>query len=179
MKSQRNAPYFGAQTKYLSMTALLSALCCVATLVLVIPSPTGGYMNLGDTIVLLGAYLLGPVYGAAAAGFGAALADLVAGYAVYAPATFVIKDTMALLAGGLYSLLGRKNAALPVCGAAAEFIMVAGYWLYDGLLLGSLAGSAVGIPSNVVQGVFGVAASTLLALALKKIPYVREQFPRL
>jgi len=136
-------------------------------------------MNLGDTIVLLSAYLLGPGYGAAAAACGAALADLMAGYATYVPATFVIKGLMALLGATLYSLFRRKNAALPVCGAAAETVMVAGYWLYDGLLLGSLAGSAVGILSNVVQGVFGVAASTLLALALKKIPYVREQFPRL
>ena len=45
-------------TEFLA-TALLAALSCVATLVIRIPSPTGGYMNLGDTVVLLGAYLLG------------------------------------------------------------------------------------------------------------------------
>ena len=166
-------------TILLSLTALLAALCCVSTLVLVFPSPTGGYMNLGDTIVLLGCYLLGPTYGAAAAAFGSALADVMAGYALYAPATLIIKGAMALLAGTLYGLLGRKNAALPVCGIAAEGVMVCGYWLYDGLLLGSLAGSALGIPSNLVQGLFGVVASTLLTLSLKKIPYVREKFHHL
>ena len=101
-------------TRLLSLTAVLAAFCCVATLVLVIPSPTGGYMNLGDTIVLLSCYLLGPAYGAASAAFGSALADLLAGYASYVPATFVIKGLMALLAGGLYHLLGRKNAAIPL-----------------------------------------------------------------
>lgn len=165
--------------RQLSLTALLAALCCMSTLVLVFPSPTGGYMNLGDTIVLLGCYLLGPIHAAAAAAFGSALADVMAGYALYAPATLIIKGSMALLAGTLYALSNRKTAFLPVCGIAAEAVMVGGYWLYDGLLLGSLAGSAVGIPSNLVQGIFGVAASTVLAISLKKIPYVREQFPNL
>ena len=48
------------QTKLLVMTGLFIALGYVATTVLMVPSPTGGYMNLGDTVVLLGAYLLGP-----------------------------------------------------------------------------------------------------------------------
>ena len=36
--------------------------------------------------------------------------------------------------------------------------MVVGYWLYDALLLGSAAGAAAGIPSNLVQAAFGIAA---------------------
>lgn len=65
--------------KMMVMTALFIALGYVATSLLVIPIPGGGYLNLGDTIVLLGAYLLGPVYGAVAGGLGPALADLLAG----------------------------------------------------------------------------------------------------
>jgi uncharacterized membrane protein len=58
----------------------------------------------------------------------------------------------------------------------AESIMVIGYWLYDGFLMGSLAGSAVGIPANLVQAVFGIAAATLLAVALRKTSGVRKFF---
>ena len=173
----RNAPT--KQVKQLAMTALFAALCCMSTMFLVIPSPTGGYMNLGDTIVLLGAYLLGPVWGAAAGGLGSALADLMAGYGMYVPATLVIKALMALLSGWLYHTLGKRIRTLPLCGVAAELVMVIGYWLYDGFLLGNLAGSAIGIPSNLVQGIFGVAASFLLTSALHRIPYVRQQFPAL
>ena len=50
------------------MTALFAALGYVATRILQIPTPSGGYVNLGDTVVILGAYLLGPVYGAVAGG---------------------------------------------------------------------------------------------------------------
>ena len=70
MTHENSAAY---RTRILVMTALLAALSCVATLVIRIPSPTGGYMNLGDTVVLLGAYLLGGAYGAAAGGIGPAL----------------------------------------------------------------------------------------------------------
>ena len=162
---------------HLVMASVLAALSCAATLVLTIPSPTGGYRNLGDTVVLLGAYLLGPWWGAAAGAIGSMLADLMAGYALYAPATLLIKGTMAFLAAFLYRFLGRKGKAMILCGALAETIMIFGYWFYDALLLGSLTGAAAGLPSNLMQAVFGLAASSALALALKKSPYVRELFP--
>lgn len=161
------------------LTALLCALTCVATMVLVIPSPSGGYMNLGDAVVLLGACLLGPVYGALAGGVGAALADLLAGFPVYVPATLIIKAGMGLLAGCLYQKLKEKPWAVAVCGVAAESIMVVGYWLYDGLLMKSLAGSAVGIPANLAQAAFGMAAAALLVSALRKSGYVCKLFPHL
>ena len=162
--------------KNLVLSSVLAALACAATLVITVPSPTGGFMNLGDTVVLLSAYLLGPWWGAAAAAIGSGLADLMAGYAIYAPATLLIKGLMALLAALLYRTLGRKSWAVLPCGILAEAVMVLGYWGYDGLLMGSLMGAAVGIPSNLTQAVFGLAASSALTLALKASPYVRREF---
>nr|WP_325179821.1 ECF transporter S component [uncultured Oscillibacter sp.] len=172
--------------RLLALTGLFAALGCVGTMVLQIPSPTGGYMNLGDAVVILGAWLLGPVYGAVAGGVGPALADLLSGYGVYVPATLVIKALMALTAAWLYRALGKRGLLLSAL--AAEVPMVLGYWLFDGALaalsgggaLGlCLVGSAAGIPSNLVQAAFGAAASTLLALALRRSGYVRKQFPKL
>jgi len=165
--------------KMLVMTALFAALSYVATSVLMIPSPTGGYMNLGDTVVLLGAYLLGPVYGAAAGGVGPALADLLAGYGIYVPATLVIKALMALTASLLYRALQKKRWALIVCGAVAETIMVLGYYLFDSFLAGNPGAGLAGIPGNMVQAAFGLVASGLLAMALQKSVYVRKEFPNL
>lgn len=182
VRAQAQAP-----VRRLVMTALFAALGCVATMMLQVPSPTGGYMNLGDAVVILGAFLLGPVYGAAAGGLGPAMADLLSGYAMYVPGTLVIKAVMALTAAGLFRGLGKRGWSLPFCAVAAEVPMVVGYWLFDALLtfLSSqgmaftlcLAGSAAGIPSNLVQAVFGAAASTLLAAALHRSAYVRQSFP--
>lgn len=175
-----------AYARLLALTGLFAALGCVGTMILQVPSPTGGYMNLGDAVVILGAWLLGPVYGAVAGGVGPAMADLLSGYAVYVPATLVIKAVMALTAALLYRALGKKGLLL--CAAAAEVPMVLGYWLFDGLLAAASGGgalglcltaSAAGIPSNLVQAAFGAAASTLLALALRRSGYVRKQFPNL
>ena len=168
-----------SQTRLLVMTGLFAALGCVATMVLQVPSPTGGYMNLGDTVVILGAYLLGPVWGAVAGGVGPALADLLSGYTMYVPATLVIKAMMGVLAAVLYRAMGKMAWGVPVCAVVAEIPMVVGYWLFDGFLAGSLAGSAAGIPSNLVQAAFGIVASTLLALALRRSGYVRREFPAL
>ena len=173
----RNTVYY--KMKMMVMTALFIALSYVATSVLIIPIPGGGYLNLGDTVVLLGAYLLGPVYGAIAGGVGPALADLLAGYGIYVPATLVIKALMGLAAALLYKTLRKKPWALIICGVASEAIMVAGYCLYEAFLAGHLAAGLAGIPGNLAQSVFGLAASTLLAMALRKSSYVRKEFPNL
>ena len=164
------------QTRTIVLTALLAAMACVATMIIKIPSPTNGYMNLGDTVVLLAAYLLGPVYGAIVGGVGSALADFLSGYMVYVPATLIIKALMGVAAGVLY----RRNRKAAVAWAVlAEAIMVTGYWLFDGFLSGSLAASAAGLPSNLVQAAFGIVLSTLLLLALRHNAQVRRQFPNL
>lgn len=175
------------QSRLLVLTAALAAMACAATMVVRIPTPTGGYVNLGDAVVLLGAYLLGPGWGAAAAGIGSALADLLGGYPLYIPATLVIKAAMAASAGGLYHVLRGKRGGSVLCGVLAESLMVLGYWLFDALLssagdpsfLVALSGAAAGIPGNLMQAVFGVAASTALTAALRKSPAIRREFPKL
>lgn len=91
-------PETGGRTRQMVLAAMFVALGCVATMLVQIPSPTNGYLNLGDAVVLLGAYLLGPAYGAVAGGAGPALADLLSGYAMYVPGTLVIKALMGLTA---------------------------------------------------------------------------------
>ena len=68
------------KTKQIVTAALFAALTCVATMVIKIPSPMDGYLNLGDCVVLAAGWMLAPGYGFAAAGLGSALADLFSGY---------------------------------------------------------------------------------------------------
>ena len=49
----REAAREARRTRMVVMTAAFAALACAATMVVKVPSPTGGYMNLGDTVVLL------------------------------------------------------------------------------------------------------------------------------
>ena len=75
------------QTRTLTHLALLIALTTAATMAVRIPVPgTGGYINMGDSVVYVAALLFGPVSGLAAGGIGSALADFLGGYGQYARA---------------------------------------------------------------------------------------------
>ena len=151
------------------LAAVLAALACVATMVVQIPSPMNGYVNLGDCFVLLSGWLLGPWWGAAAGGIGSMLADLLLGYGHYAPGTLVIKGLMALVGALVFKALGKKSAAALVSGVVSEVIMVVGYFGYAGLLLGKGIGAAASIPGNLVQGAVGLVAGFLLLQVARRI----------
>ena len=55
------------KTKKMVVAALMASLACVATMIIKIPSPLKGYLNLGDCVVLLAGWMLNPVYGFLAA----------------------------------------------------------------------------------------------------------------
>lgn len=155
--------------------ALFAAIICVATYIVQIPMPaTGGYVNLGDCFVLTAGMMLGAGYGAMAAGLGSALADMLAGYMQYAPATFVIKAFMAVAAYCLYSKLNktfhnkRRIVSKSISTAVAETIMVLGYFAYEALILGYGLAAAGSIIGNISQGVVGAVSAVILVAALEK-----------
>lgn len=152
------------KTRKLVMASMLASLACVATMIIKIPSPLKGYLNLGDCVVLLSGWFLSPFYGFMAAGIGSALADLFSGYVTYAPATFIIKGIMAAAAYYGFKLLNKKLpqvAAYIISGVVSEIIMVLGYYVFEGFLYGFIP-SAVNIPANAVQGLAGLIIGTLL-----------------
>ena len=83
---------------------------------------TQGYVHLGDTMVFLGVLMLGKRRGAAAAGLGSALADVLGGFAFWAPWTLVIKSLMAFvtLDSRITTLaFGNRNITIAVPGEPA------------------------------------------------------------
>lgn len=159
-----------SKTQKIVLTSLLAALTCIATMIIKIPSPLKGYINLGDCVVLTAGWILSPLYGFLAAGLGSALADLFSGYVLYVPATFLIKGLMALAACYIYKLFHQKIGNLPariISGVAAELLMILGYFLWEGILYG-FAPSLVNIPANGVQAVAGVILGCVLIGVAKK-----------
>lgn len=146
------------------MSAVFAALICASTFVIKIPSPLQGYINLGDCFVLLASWLLIRRLGVLSSALGSALADLIAGYAIFAPATFVIKGLMALVCYHCFKAV-KKNAktglAAIVSGIAAECVMMLGYFIYESFLYGIKAASA-GISFNAIQGAVCIVPACLL-----------------
>ena len=164
-----------SKIRKLVLAALMAALCTIMTMVIQVPSPMQGYVNLGDCAVLMSAWVLGPLYGGAAAGIGSALADLLSGYAHYVPGTFAIKLVMAVAAALIFRAATKKGLFASsvllgqiVGGVAAEVIMVLGYFAYASLWLGKGLAAAASIPGNIVQGVFGLVAATVVYTVLSR-----------
>lgn len=151
------------KTQKIVIASMLAALCCVATMIIKIPSPLKGYLNLGDCVVLLSGWILSPTYGFFAAGIGSALADVFSGYLVYAPATFVIKGIMALVTHFCFKGMNRlgNTPSRIIGGALAEIEMVLGYFIFEGFMYGFVP-SLVNVPANGIQGVAGVVFGLIL-----------------
>ena len=162
----------------LVLGGLLAALVVVSTMVISIPTPTKGYINLGDCFVNISAWLLGPIYGAAAAGIGSMLADLFLGYSIYAPATLIIKALMAVASFYVYILLAKRTHGLVARIAAsvcAELVMIVGYLVFESFLYKSFIVAAGGVLANVMQGIGGIVISVILYEALiVRIPFVKK-----
>ena len=169
-----------SNTKKWILAALFAALSCAATMSIRIPTPgTGGYIHPGDAIVILSGVILGPVWGFLAAGIGSCLSDLLGGYFVYVPITFLIKGLVALCAGILYRRIAQpgcsrqRNAMAVAAGGIADIVLVAGgYFLFEFILYG--AGAAASIPANLIQGVSGLILSLLLYPVLACVPDVKR-----
>lgn len=163
--------YAYSQSKKLAFAALFSTLCCVGTVVVAIPLPNG-YFNVGDVFVLLSGWILGPFYGSVAAAVGSSLADVVSGYAIYAPATAVIKGGSALIAYMLclfFKTLIKKERFdfLPRLFSAlfAEAFMALGYLLFETCLYG-WGGALLALTGNLLQGVCCLGIATAIFSAL-------------
>ena len=168
-------------TKKLAFAALFATLCCVSTLIVTVPLPNG-YFNVGDVFVLLAGWCLGGIWGGLAAAVGSSLADLWSGFALYAPATFLIKGLNAalawLVAFSMKKLIKKDSLDFlsRIVGAiAGEAVMVLGYFLFETVLYG-VAGGALALVGNVLQGVCCGALAVILFSALYPIKTVRNLF---
>lgn len=151
--------------KKLTFAGLMAALICVLTMFPHIPIPAGsGYIHLGDGMILLASMVVGPLAIPAAA-IGSALADVFSGFALYAPATCIIKALVALVAW----LMHRKGHILQTAVAfiIAEALMVAGYFTFEWFVVREYA--VVDILGNSIQGLSGVALGVAFTYAVPQL----------
>jgi len=161
-------------TKQLAGGGLMAALVIVGTMLIQIPTPTKGYIHIGDSMVYLCGLLLGPWAGGLAAATGSLLADVFSGYGIYAPATFVIKGLDALIVAYIYKFIisGKntifmKSFAFIAAVLAGGIIMVSGYLAYETFLYG-FAVAVLSIPANITQALGGAILALPLFLILNR-----------
>jgi len=114
----------------LVVIALMSALAFIATSLIIVPLPwTGGYFNLGDAAVILSGLLFGSAMGGAVGAIGPTVADIIAGYYVFAPATLVAKA----LEGAVSGLVVGRLAKMDSKTARRVSLMITGLYGLTGI----------------------------------------------
>lgn len=166
------------QTKKLVTAAMFAALACVATMAIRIPTPgTSGYIHPGDAVVILSGIFLSPQAAFLAAGIGSAMADLLGGYMVYVPITFVIKGLVAFLGSHAYKRLSSRfktpYPAVIAAGCIDILIVAGGYCFCESFIYGVPAALA-SVPANLIQGASGMVISTALFPLLAVVPDVKR-----
>lgn len=168
-------------TKTMAIGGIFAAMVTLGTMIIRIPTPipANGYVHVGDSLVYLSGILLGPVLGGIVSAIGSGIADLF-GYAVYAPATTLIKFLDAFMTATVFILVQKhfKGFAGLLLGYIAGVlvggaIMVSGYFAYEMLLYGS-ATAVVSVIPNIAQAIGGAIIGLPLLIALEKTKYFEK-----
>ncbi len=190
MKSTQNESFMQLPAFRIATLAILIAVTALFTYVVRIPvAPTRGYINFGDVAIFFTAILFGPLTAFITGGVGTALADLLAGYAQWAPFSFLAHGLQGL-GIGLVIKAARKMrtnsdseqdelpqkpgvVSLLIAFVVGTLIMGGIYFLTGGIMVG-FAAAAAEIPGNILQNLVGILIGTPLALAVwKAYPPIR------
>lgn len=154
-------------TLKVAVVAVLTAVVVVFTLVIRIPT-TKGYLNLCDVAICFIAFTFGPVSAFLAAGLGTAIADLISGYAQWAPISFIVHG----IEGLLIALIVRKQplSKMRILLAAIGCVLTVslGYFVLSALFISTVAVAAAEIPPNMIQAGVGVVFGLALSKAIKR-----------
>lgn len=159
------------RTKLICLSGIFTALVFVITAYLHIPT-FNGYVHCGDGVIFLAACLLPMPYSILVGAFGAMLADLLTGFAIWAPGSFVIKGLLAILFSYKANKIITKRNLIMLLPAAV--ISAAGYYLYEALIIGSFVAALSGIPASLVQAAASSIIFVALGLAMDKYNFKKK-----
>lgn len=148
----------------IAITGVCIALTLVATAFINIRLPiaaNGGLVHLGNVPLFLAAIIFGKKTGAFAGAFGMGLFDLLSGWTLWAPFTFVIVGLMGFAVGKITeNRIGFRWNVLAI--AVACVIKVVGYYIAEVIIYRNWIAPVLSIPGNLVQ--IGVAAVIVLPI---------------
>ncbi|MCI1208062.1 MAG: ECF transporter S component [Treponema sp.] len=178
MKKNDNA------TLQVALTAGMTAVVVVFTIIVKIPTPTKGYLNLCDLAISFIAFTFSPLTAMLTAGLGTCLADILSGYPQWAPISLIVHGLEGLITALIVAspvqkknTSGEKISAIRIIIAmiACIVIVAGGYFVLGAIFMSiGFGAAAAGIPGNIVQAGIGVIGGYILSRAvIKAYPPVR------
>lgn len=159
-------------TQRLTIYAISITLVLLATAFINIRLPiigNGGLIHLGNVPLFAVALLFGRKTGFIAGGIGMALFDLLSGWTIWAPFTFIIVGSMGYVVG----IIGEKEYKHPVIRdviamAFALLIKIVGYYIAEVFLYGNLYAPLGSVVGNVIQVSTAIVIVVPLMIPLRK-----------
>lgn len=139
-------------TKEIVLLSLMIALVYLAGSIIKVPT-VGGFVHIGDSMVFLAVVVLGKKQGAIASAFGMLLVDLLGGYLLWAPFTFIIKGIMAYVTGSIIEKINNNEKTVSLkkeyilAFLSGGIVMVIGYFIAGAIMAGLLTSS-----TGLIQG---------------------------
>ena len=147
----------------ISYTAVFTALVFVFTMLVNVKLPLGNH--LGNVPLFVCAIILGKKAGAVSGAVGMGLFDLISGWVLWAPFTFVIVGLMGYAVGKITE--NKKNiSGYTLAFAVALVIKIVGYYVAEWIIYGNIVAPLQSAPGNIIQIVF---ASILVLIAIKPL----------
>lgn len=144
-----------SQAKQIALDAMFVALTLVFTAFVNIQVPSfggaGGLIHLGNVPLLIAAMIYGKRTGALAGALGMGLFDILSGWAAWAPCTVITCGLMGFAVGAICH--NRKGIVTKMAAVlVALVIKLAGYFIFEGFVMGSGAAAALkSVPGNIIQ----------------------------
>lgn len=157
--------------RLMCITGVLTALVFAVTAYLHIPT-NNGYIHVGDGFIYLAACLLPLPYAMFVGAGGALLADCLTGYAIWVPASVMIKAATAVFfSSKSKKMMNMRNflALLP-----ATVICAGGYYLYEALIYGNFISPLAGIPASLTQSVASAILFVFAGFAIDKMNFKQK-----
>lgn len=162
------------KTVQLVQYAMLVVLVFLATLLLNIKLPiaaNGGLVHLGSAMLFIIAISFGPKHGAIAGAVGMGLFDLVSGWTLWAPFTFVTRGLQGYIIGWIAWSGGRAGSSSTMNTIAILVsipFMLFGYYICERVLYNSWIIPFASMPGNLVQNGVGLFIAIPATIALRK-----------
>lgn len=176
MENNQSVVLGSNRVKDIVITGLLIALVFIATTFINFRSPVsvGGLIHLGNTMLFMSAIVFGKNKGAIAGAFGMGLFDVMSGWMIWAPFTFVVRGVMGYIIGYIANTKGRNGTSLfwnMVAIIIAGMWMLIGYYATEVILYGHYLLPIKSIPGNIVQIVIGIIVGLPLTSVIKRIKF--------
>lgn len=164
--SAKGKKRFKIRTADIAVTAVMTALVIVFTSFIKVPIGAGGYIHLGDLMILLSASILPLPFALLSSCVGAALSDVIVGAPIWAPFSLIVKALIVLC------FTAKKDKILCArnfigCGLSC-IITVVGYFFSEVIIYGNW-GAYVSMPWNLVQAVVAAVGYMVIGVAFDKM----------